>query len=546
METARDGDCAPGGTVRCAASVSSDDGARARGTTTPARSMTMDDDDAIGRADDDDDDDDGDVLRGAWLMKRSDATKTWNRRWVRVTNGRLEFRKRADPEGTPSSSCALADVAGCVVSSLNIHGQRERAGCGIYVEIKGKGSTEGVFLCAETPREATRWVEAFRDARASAPREGARTRVDARNDAVDARARDERRRASVRGGGALVASARSEVDATSPSGSLDTRGRVLDTFGAMELALQAKDELLAAEAAGKSSLESALRAEGKLNAELQKKVLALRERLDSREKELRLVRENLDVEKEYARELKEQLDEALTHATEMEDTASAATVEIERLDRELADAKSTRERMEEALMSEGDYLRRREAEEFQRQRHLETQLDEAKRRIDELEAKHEREMAEVRRRAAHKVAVASATEQELLLSRDRLLSELARMRREGYETVLHTNRDTGQVSATPTPTRARTATMPTTPSRLGQVSPSPRRVTFQDAVRVHRVRDSPSAPRSHASHPEPESTPDRTRRALFQRASRSPGKHLEASAVIDRLDSPGTHGCRVQ
>ena len=327
---------------------------------------------------------------------------------------------------------------------------------------------------------------------------------------------------------------------------MDTRGRVLDTFGAMELALQAKDELLAAEAAGKSSLESALRSEGKLNAELQKKVLALRERLDSREKELRLVRENLDVEKEYARELKEQLDDALMHATEMEDTASAATIEIERLDRELADAKSTRERMEEALMSEGDYLRRREAEEFQRQRHLETQLDEAKRRIDELELKHEGEIAEVRRRTAHKVAVASATEQELLLSRDRLLSELARMRREGYETVLHTNRETGQVSATPTPPRARTASMPTTPSRLGQVSPSPRRVTFQDAVRVHRVRDSPSAPRSYASHPEPESTPDRTRRALFQRASHSPGKNLEASAVIDRLDSPGTHGCRVQ
>ena len=512
-------------------------GARGREATTPSRSVTMDDDD-----DEEGDDDGGDARRGAWLMKRSDKTKTWNRRWVRVVNGRLEFRTRADEGGTPSSSCALGDVAGCVVSSLNIHGERERAGCGIYIDIKG--SREGVFLCAETPREAKRWVEAFRDARASARRDGAKTRVDARNDAVDARSRGERRRENDIG--ALVVSPRSGADATSPGGSLDTRGRVLDTFGAMELALQAKDELLAAEAAGKSSLESALRSEGKLNAELQKKVLALRERLDSREKELRLVRENLDVEKEYARELKEQLDDALMHATEMEDTASAATIEIERLDRELADAKSTRERMEEALMSEGDYLRRREAEEFQRQRHLETQLDEAKRRIDELELKHEGEIAEVRRRTAHKVAVASATEQELLLSRDRLLSELARMRREGYETVLHTNRETGQVSATPTPTRARTASIPTTPSRLGQVSPSPRRVTFQDAVRVHRVRDSPSAPRSYASHPEPESTPDRTRRALFQRASHSPGKNLEASAVIDRLDSPGTHGCRVQ
>ena len=46
--------------------------------------------------------------------------------------------------GTPSPSCALGDVAGCVVSSLNIHGERERAGCGIYIDIKG--SREGVFL----------------------------------------------------------------------------------------------------------------------------------------------------------------------------------------------------------------------------------------------------------------------------------------------------------------------------------------------------------------------------------------------------------------
>ena len=216
-------------------------GARGREATTPSRSVTMDDDD-----DEEGDDDGGDARRGAWLMKRSDKTKTWNRRWVRVVNGRLEFRTRADEGGTPSSSCALGDVAGCVVSSLNIHGERERAGCGIYIDIKG--SREGVFLCAETPREAKRWVEAFRDARASARRDGAKTRVDARNDAVDARSRGERRRENDIG--ALVVSPRSGADATSPGGSLDTRGRVLDTFGAMELALQAKDELLAAEAAG--------------------------------------------------------------------------------------------------------------------------------------------------------------------------------------------------------------------------------------------------------------------------------------------------------
>ena len=228
-------------------------------------------------------------------MKRSDKTKTWNRRWVRVVNGRLEFRTRADEGETPSSSSRSESVAGCVVSSLNIHGERERAGCGIYIDIKG--SREGVFLCAETPREAKRWVEAFRDARA-ARRDGARARVGARERRGGRAVSGERRRENDIG--ALVVSPRSGADATSPGGSLDTRGRVLDTFGAMELALQAKGPG-SWRRRRQGSRRWSLRSEGKLNAELQKKVLALRERLDSREKELRLVRENLGVEKNAAR-----------------------------------------------------------------------------------------------------------------------------------------------------------------------------------------------------------------------------------------------------
>jgi len=510
------------------ARASSVDGARARG-----------DDVANDAADDGDDD--GCLRRGMWISKRNDVTKCWNRRFARVVGDRLEFRKDATSDKA-SSSVALDDVRGCVASSLNIHGERGKAGCGVYIEVKNVN--DGVFLCAETPGEATAFVEAFRDARANGTK-----RANARAE----KPRDARVRA-------LIPTAASPgevnsgayIDSPQHSGStMDTRGRIIDTFGAMEIALQAKDELLAAEAAGRESLESALRSETKLSAELQKRVSSLKERLENREKELKLVRENLQVEKAYSSELREQLDEALVHATEMEDTAAAATMEIERLDRELADARSTRERMEEALMSEGDYLRQREAEEFQRQRQLESQLNEAKNRIEELELKHEGELADVRRRSSHAVAVASATEQELLLSRDRLLSELARMRREGYETVLNTSRDstyqTG-ASAPSTPSRVRTVSMPTTPSRLGQVSSSPRRVAFKDshASRVHLARDSPRTPRSYASHPEPDATPDGTRRALFDRSTRSPGKHLDASRVIDRLDSPGTHGCRVQ
>jgi hypothetical protein len=487
-----------------------------------------------------------DVLTGFWLSKRSDKTKTWNRRWTRVVtnasagDGRLEFLESPGAR-KPTSGVALSDVTGCVVSSLNIHGQQGRVGCGIYVEVRGHA--EGIFLCADTPSEASEWVSAFRDARArrwkisagSAAKESVKPLQNDRVRRVLAESNDAER--------GLVAS---PGQAESPAGSMDTRGRVLDTFGAMELALQAKDELLAAETVGRSSLESALRSESKLSAELQRKVNSLREQLGKRERELKLVRENLATEKDYATELKEQLDDALFHAQEMEDTAAAAAMEVERLERELTDARSTRERMEEALMSEGDYLRRREAEEHQRQRQLESQLNDARKTIEELESKYETELADVRRRSAHAISVASATEQELLLSRDRLLSELARMRREGYETVLNTSRDS---SAPTTPSRTRNAAMPTTPSRLGQSSRSPRRVTFKDsasrAARVHRVRDSPPAtPRSHAEHPEPIETPDRTRRTLFDRSTSS--RHLDANTVIDRLDSPGTHGCRVQ
>lgn len=505
------------------------------------------------------------VARVFAVDKRSERNKTWSKRYAMLSRdgASLEFRATEDEGETPSSSCALGRVRGCVTSTLNI-GKQCPAGCGIYIDCEG--SKEGIFLRASSAAEATAFVEMVREARArgnSRRSLGTTTAVVSspkRSNGEFAQEVSSARETESRAGNdrALVASPRMPY-AESPTSSLDTRGRVLDTFGAMEIALQAKDELLAAEAMGRSSLESALRSEKKLGAELQRKVNSLRERLDSREKELKLVRENLEVEKAYAEELRDQLEDALMRATEMEDTAAAATMEIERLDREMADARVTRERMEEALLSEGEYARQREAEQFQLQRHLEAQLEEVRNTMRELELKHQElelkhqgELADVRRRSANAVAVANATEQELLLSRDRLLSELARMRREGYETVLSSGgREPTLVSGPTTPSRARTMPMPTTPSRLGQASPS-RRVTFKDAkdaraTQTHHARDSPKTPRSHALHPEPEATPDRTRRALFNRGeTRSPSRRLEASRVIDRLDSPGTHGCRVQ
>ncbi|CAL54254.1 unnamed product [Ostreococcus tauri] len=520
--------------------------------------------------DDDDDDDDADVngrdvgdfclRRGTWTEKRSDRTRAWSKRFARWSEDGTEIEFRVDAnDAAPSSKVPLSRVRGCVASSLNI-GKQCPAGCGIYIDVEG--SKEGVFLRCESASRASAFVEAVREARMrgkgrrrdETPRTPERaseaTAASRASTNGESRARETpRTRDLVKEFGNRAMHVGEEAS-DSPAGSMDTRGRVLDTFGAMEIALQAKDELLAAEAMGRSSLEAALRSEKKFSAELQKKVTSMRERMESREKELKLVRENLEMEKAYASELKDQLEEALIRSTEMEDTAAAATMEIDRLDRELADARATRERMEEALLNEAEYVRQREVEQFQRQRHLETQLNEARQSLDELEIKHQDELAEVRRRSSHAVAVANTTEQELLLSRDRLLSELARMRREGYETVLLSGgKDSarmGTTSTSTTPSRARTVPMPTTPSRLGQISPSPQRARMRE-TQVHRTRDSPRTPRSHALHPEPEETPNRTRRALFNRgAQRSPSKRVDASRVIDRLDSPGTHGCRVQ
>lgn len=98
---------------------------------TSSSSLTPSDDDNDARARG------GDVITsGAWLSKRSESTKTWNNRWVRVREGALEFLKT--PGATrPTSAVALKDITGCVVSSLNVHAQESRAGCGIYIEVRG-------------------------------------------------------------------------------------------------------------------------------------------------------------------------------------------------------------------------------------------------------------------------------------------------------------------------------------------------------------------------------------------------------------------------
>jgi len=472
---------------------------------------------------------------GVFMDKRSERHKRWERRVVRVRDGALEFFKPSTT-GEHSSKVALSDVTGCVVSSLNVRGDVGREGCGIYVELVGR--ERGIFLCAGTPRDARAWTELFRDARVMNRRKSTGSPLKNETNA-NARARG----LEFEGDVATPMEASSALRERSPA-SMDTRGRVLDTFEAMERAMEAKDELLAAEVAGRRAMEAQLRAEKKLNYEAERAVTSMREQLAAREKELKLVRENLATEKEYSEELREQLDETMLRATEMEDAVAAAEMEIERLDRELVDGRATRERMETALMSEGDYLRQREAQEFQRQRQLETQLAESRKAMDEMTLSHERELAEARRRASHAQSVASATEQELLLSRDRLLSELTRMRREGYESVTAAGAAHSSADAPPrTPSR----TLPNTPSRLGHVSP--RRVTFKDSPSTRRENyareTTPRTPRSFASHPEPEITPERARRTLFGQRS-TPGRHLDANAVIDSLDSPGAHGCRMQ
>ena len=118
----------------------------------------------------------GPLVAGRWMLKRSEHLKRWNKRWVSLdaTGARLTFR--ASPgDAKALSHVAVEDLRGASVSSVNFHGNTSYAGRCVFLERKHadpeSDASRGVFLVAETPADASRWVA---DVRALAPPPSAR------------------------------------------------------------------------------------------------------------------------------------------------------------------------------------------------------------------------------------------------------------------------------------------------------------------------------------------------------------------------------------
>jgi hypothetical protein len=184
------------------------------------------------------------------------------------------------------------------------------------------------------------------------------------------------------GGGRSIASTTENRGGDSQT----TNDRVLDTFKAMELALRAKDELLSAQTQLSDRLEMQLK-----------------------EKELEIQR--LTKKLNGTKDLQEAFDEANMRAMEMEDQAAMLSVSIDSLTRELDDVRAQKAVVQNALLRESAFMQEREYEMNKKLSDVTLKLQKV-----ENEKKHQKDVYET-------------TERELTLSRDRLLAEIARERR---------------------------------------------------------------------------------------------------------------------
>jgi hypothetical protein len=113
----------------------------------------------------------GPLLAGKWMLKRSEHLKRWNKRWVSLdaTGARLTFRV-SPGDAKALSHVPLEDLRGASVSSVNFHGNKSYAGRCVLLETKHadpeSDASRAVFLVAETPADASRWVA---DVRALVP-----------------------------------------------------------------------------------------------------------------------------------------------------------------------------------------------------------------------------------------------------------------------------------------------------------------------------------------------------------------------------------------
>ena len=184
------------------------------------------------------------------------------------------------------------------------------------------------------------------------------------------------------GGGRSIASTTENRGGDSQT----TNDRVLDTFKAMELALRAKDELLSAQTQLSDRLEMQLK-----------------------EKELEIQR--LTKKLNGTKDLQEAFDEANMRAMEMEDQAAMLSVSIDSLTREVDDVRAQKAVVQNALLRESAFMQEREYEMNKKLSDVTLKLQKV-----ENEKKHQKDVYET-------------TERELTLSRDRLLAEIARERR---------------------------------------------------------------------------------------------------------------------
>lgn len=103
----------------------------------------------------------GPLADGLWMLKRSEHLKRWKRRWFQAdASGDIVEIRGDKAEAKTRSTISLADVRSATVSSTNFHGDSDRKGCCVYLELGTPW--RAVFLVADSPAKADAFVNDVR------------------------------------------------------------------------------------------------------------------------------------------------------------------------------------------------------------------------------------------------------------------------------------------------------------------------------------------------------------------------------------------------
>ena len=103
----------------------------------------------------------GPLADGLWMLKRSEHLKRWKRRWFQAdATGDIVEIRGDKAEAKTRSTISLADVRSATVSSTNFHGDSDRKGCCVYLELGTPW--RAVFLVADSPAKADAFVNDVR------------------------------------------------------------------------------------------------------------------------------------------------------------------------------------------------------------------------------------------------------------------------------------------------------------------------------------------------------------------------------------------------